>query len=172
MRERRLLIFMNGINMFGRAKIVFFSLIVIILLLLSGCTSTGPNESDNSDEVTENQDVGDSDNSDDSGEYASNLDPRFVGNWTWVSAVSGGEPVTDISNGWLNFEADGTWDFYYDYGYTERIQNGTWQAKDGELYWGTEGFEISDWYAYDTYEFIDGDLIIIQSGGESRYRKQ
>jgi hypothetical protein len=162
---------MNGINMFGRAKIVFFSLIVLIVLLLSGCTSTGPNESDNSDEVTENQDVGNSDNND-SNQYNSNLDPRFIGNWTWVSAVSGGNPVTDISSGWLKFEADGTWDFYYDYGYTERIQNGTWQAKDGELYWGTEGYEISDWYSYDTYEFEDGDLIIIQSSGESRYQKQ
>ncbi|HMA83416.1 MAG TPA: hypothetical protein VKP59_04220 [Candidatus Thermoplasmatota archaeon] len=163
---------MNGKEKFGWGKILFFSLIFLTVLLLAGCTSSDTKEVKNNDEGTENQNIGNSDNGDDSGQYASNLDPRFIENWTWVSAVSGGEPVTEISYGWLNFEADGTWNFYYDYGYTERIQNGTWQAKDGELYWGTEGSEISDWYAYDNYEFDDGDLIIIQSGGESRYRKQ
>ena len=153
----------------GKAKIVFFSLCTILVLLLSGCTSTPTNEADTGDEGTTNQNA---DNGGDSGQYASNLDQRFIGNWTWISATSGGEPVTGIASGWLNFEADGTWDFYYDYGYSERIQNGTWQAKDGDLYWGTEGFEISDWYSYDSYEFVDGDLIIIQQMGESRYQRQ
>ena len=148
---------------------VLFSLLVVALLVLSGCTSTEQNKGTNADEGTTNQNA---DNGGDSGQYASNLDQRFIGNWTWISATSGGEPVTGIASGWLNFEADGTWDFYYDYGYSERIQNGTWQAKDGDLYWGTEGYEISDWYSYDSYEFVDGDLIIIQQTGESRYQRQ
>jgi len=155
-----------------QGKTVVFLFFVILMLLLSGCTSTDSNYGTKSDDGTSNENSGTSEDNNDSGQYASNLDPRFFGNWTWVNASSSGEPVTDISYGWLNFKEDGTWNFYYDYGYTERIQNGTWQAKDGELYWGTEGFEISDWYAYDNYEFIDGDLIIIQSGGESRYQKQ
>lgn len=156
----------------GKAKIVIFSLFTIMVLLLSGCTSTQTNEAETGEQGTSNVTTSDSDNGDDSGQYASNLDQRFIGNWTWISATSGGEPVTGIASGWLNFEADGTWDFYYDYGYSERIQNGTWQAKDGELYWGTEGYEISDWYSYDSYEFVDGDLIIIQQTGESRYQRQ
>ena len=95
----------------------------------------------------------------------------IVGNWTFVDGTQNGQPVTHIASGWVNYKADGTWTYFYDYGYTTLNDEGTWQAQDGELYWGTEGSEISDWYSYDNYQLVGDDLIISSNTSEMRYRR-
>ena len=102
----------------------------------------------------------------------SNHDGRFVGNWTFVEGTSSGKPVTHIASAWINYKADGTWTDFYDFGHQIRRQQGTWQAKDGVLYWGTDGSQISDWYSVDDYQFVGDDLIISKDASEMRYRKQ
>ena len=102
----------------------------------------------------------------------SNQDGSIVGNWTFVSSETNGEPVTHVTSAWVNYKADGTWTYFYDYGYTTVNDEGTWQAQDGVLYWGTEGHEISDWYSVDNYEVTGDDLIITtDEGTRAVYRR-
>jgi len=101
-----------------------------------------------------------------------NHDGRFVGNWTFVEGTSSGKPVTHIASAWINYKADGTWTDFFDFGHQIRRQQGTWQAKDGVIYWGTNGSEISDWYSVDDYQFTGDDLILSTDTSEMRYRKQ
>ena len=100
----------------------------------------------------------------------SNHDGRFVGNWTFVEGTSGGKPVTHIVSGWISYKADGNWTECFDYGDQILNEQGTWQAKDGVLCWGTNGSEISDWYSVDDYQFVGDDLIISSDNSEMRYR--
>ena len=100
-----------------------------------------------------------------------NHDGRFVGNWTFVDGTSSGQPVTHITSGWVNYKADGTWSYFFDYGYTTVNAEGTWQAKDGTLYWGTNGNEISDWYSVESYQFTGDNLILSTDTSEMRYTK-
>jgi len=100
----------------------------------------------------------------------SNHDGRFVGNWTFVEGTTSGQPVTHIVSGWINYKADGTWTESFDYGDQILNEQGTWQAKDGVIYWGTDGTEISDWYSVDDYQFTGDDLIISSDYSEMRYR--
>ncbi len=153
-----------------KLKIIIFFLLIGMLLFV-GCTEKS-NEQNQVDNGIDN--TNDDTNDDGSGEYASNIDMNLVGNWTWISGNNNGEPVTQIINGWVHFKQDGTWKFAYDYDYTMRIQNGTWQARDGELYWGTAGQEISDWYSIDSYKFgiNDGDLSIMSGNSVMNYLKQ
>jgi hypothetical protein len=106
-------------------------------------------------------------------EYTStdpNHDGRLVGNWTFVEGTASGKPVTHIVSGWINYKADGNWTEFFDYGDQLLNEQGTWQAKDGVLYWGTNGSEISDWYSVDDYQIIGDDLIISSDYSEMRYR--
>lgn len=99
-----------------------------------------------------------------------NHDGRFVGNWTFIEGTSSGKPITHIVSGWIYYKADGTWTNFFDYGHQLLNEQGTWQAKDGVLCWGTDGTEISDWYSVDDYQFVDDDLIISSDYSEVRYR--
>ena len=92
----------------------------------------------------------------------------IVGNWTFINGTNNDGPVTHIASGWIDYKADGTWTYFYDYGYTTVNQEGTWQAQEGQLYWGTNGSEISDWYSYDTYEIV-GDVLIIRGDGSEMF---
>jgi hypothetical protein len=100
----------------------------------------------------------------------SNHDGRLVGNWTFVEGTSSGQPITHIVSGWINYKADGTWTEFFDYGDQLLNEQGTWQAKDGVLCWGTDGSEISDWYSVDDYQIAGDDLIISSDYSEIRYR--
>jgi hypothetical protein len=106
-------------------------------------------------------------------EYTStdpNHDGRLVGNWTYVEGTSSGQPITHIVSGWINYKADGNWTEFFDYGDQLLNEQGTWQAKDGVLCWGTNGSEISDWYSVDDYQIVGDDLIISSDYSEMRYR--
>jgi len=161
-------------NKFRKKQIMILGAALISILLLAGCTDNSTSNSDeNNQETGDNNNAGNSDNSGNSNGYAVNVDPNMVGNWTWTSGTNSGEPITHISSGWVNFKEDGTFNSYYDYGYTVVVYEGTWQAKDGDLYWGTNGHEISDWYSYDTYDFITNNgLTIISDSSEMLYQRR
>jgi len=136
---------------FDLLKIFFIGLILLSLLILAGCTEN--NDGNN------NQDAGDTNPDDGSNDYSGNHDPRLIGNWTY-------------NNSWVNFHEDGTFNSAYDYDYTIVRYEGTWQAKDGQLSWGTNGHEISDWYSMDSYHFNGDDLVINRDSTVSTYEKQ
>lgn len=148
---------------FDILKIFFIGMILVSVLVLAGCTE------DNTDSNND-QDTGDADTGGSSNDYSGNHDPRLIGNWTWTDGTNQGNPVDYITRGWVNFMQDGTFKSFYDYGYTTVNYEGTWQAKDGDLYWGTNGHEISDWYSTDNYQ-IDGKLTIDNSATEMNYEK-
>lgn len=151
-------------------QLIILGITLFLILLFAGCTST--NEGDDNQNASDNNGSS-SDSNDDASDYAVNVDKNLVGNWTWTCGTSNGEPVTHISSGWVNFKKNGTWMYAYDYGYTITIQNGTWQAKDGQLYWGTDGSEISDWYSINSYELVNSnELVISTDSSDSLYIKQ
>ena len=144
-------------------NIMIFGVLAVLVLVIAGFTLMNNEGTSDVNGDTE----GPSDNNDSTigaNEYGS-----IVGNWTFVSGTTNGEPITHIVSGWVNYKADGTWTYFYDYGYTTVNDQGTWQAQDGELSWGTDGSEINDWYSYDTYKFVDGDLVIMSPNSEMRY---
>jgi len=132
-------------------QIFLIGIMLVSVLLLTGCTETNDNNN--------NQNTGDDNTDDNSNTYSVNHDPRLIGNWTG-------------NNSWVHFHEDGTFQSAYDYDYTIVTYEGTWQAKDGQLSWGTNGHEISDWYSMDTYHFNGDDLVITQDTIESTYEKQ
>lgn len=133
-------------------KMFFIGIILVSVLLLSGCTED--NNDSNNDQGTGDADTGGSSN-----DYSGNHDPRLIGNWTY-------------NNSWVHFHEDGTFHFLYDYVYNFALYEGTWQAKDGQLSWGTNGHEISDWYSMDSYHFNGDDLVITRDSSEITYEKQ
>ena len=148
---------------FGKKQMMLLGAVIISIFLLAGCTNNN-NAGDN------NQGTGD-ENNDDSG-YAVNADPNMVGNWTWTSGTSSGEPITHIISSWVNFHKDGTFNSVYEYDNQLVIYEGTWQAKDGDLAWGTNGNEISDWYLTDSYQVSGNELIITSDSSEMKYSNQ
>ena len=145
---------------------ILFGVVVVVVLVVAGFTLLNNDGTSDSSTNRENEDPLTNDNSNTSTTgYGS-----IVGNWTFLSGTSNGEPVTHIVSGWVNYKSDGTWVYSYDYGYTTVDAEGTWQTQDGQLAWGTNGSEISDWYSVDSYDFVDGDLVISSSTSEMRYR--
>ena len=117
----------------GKTKMMLFAVLAVLVLAVAAFTLTN-NEglldtiiSGDNNEGTDNTTMGE-DN-----EIPSNNDTTvegsIVGNWTFVSGIQNGEPVTHIASGWLHYKADGTWRYSYDYGYTILDDEGTWQAQ-------------------------------------------
>ena len=154
-----------------KTKMMLFAVLAVSVLLVAAFTLTnneGINEinPDNNDKKDNTNPEGDNQGA--SSDVATTAGGSIVGNWTFVNGTSNGEPVTHIASGWVNYKADGTWTYFYDYGYTTVEAEGTWQTQDGQLSWGTNGSEISDWYSMDTYE-IKGDILIIRSSGSEMF---
>ena len=146
---------------------MILGIVAVVVLVVAGFTllnNEGTSET-NTDGTNEGSSVNDGSNE------GLNQANNIVGNWTFVSGTQNGSPVTHIVSGWVNYKADGTWVYFFDYGYTTVDAEGTWQAQDGELYWGTNGNEVSDWYSYDSYQFVDGDLVITSDNSEMIYRR-
>ena len=156
-----------------KTKIILVA--VVIVVIVAGFTFI--NNEGYLDTILNAGDNGGNDNTNTGGDNEGssnngvNQDGSIVGNWTFVNGTTNGQPVTHIASGWINYKADGTWTYFYDYGYTTINDQGTWQAQHWELYWGTEGSEISDWYAYDNYQLKGDNLVIISDTSEMIYRR-
>lgn len=152
-------------------KMMVFAVLAVLVLAVAALTLTNNNGTPATTTGDTNEGNGNT-NPEGENEGSSNTGANgagsIVGNWTFVNGTTNDGPVTHIASGWIDYKADGTWTYFYDYGYTTVNQEGTWQAQDGELYWGTNGSEISDWYSYDTYEIV-GDVLIITSDGSEMF---
>jgi len=147
---------------FGKKQMMLLGTIIVSIFLLAGCTN-------NNNAGEDNEGTGGTGDDGGSDGTTANIDVNMLGNWTWTSGTNNGEPITHISSGWVHFKNDGTFNSVYDYGYTLVIYEGTWQAQNGDLYWGTNGNEISDWYSTDSYQASGNELIITSDSSEMIY---
>ncbi len=150
-------------------KMIIFAVLAVSVLVVAAVALTnneGTSDTNTADGNNEGSPAtGDSNT-------GTNAQASIVGNWTFVNSTTNGELVTHIASGWVSYKDDGTWTYSFDYGYTIVNDEGTWQAQDGKLYWGTEGHEISDWYSVDNYEVIGDDLIVsTDEGTRAVYRR-
>jgi hypothetical protein len=153
-------------------QMMLFAVIAVVVLAVAAVTLTnneGAPEANTTGDIPEgNENTNPEGDKEGASNNSVNVAGTVVGNWTFINGTNSDGPVTHIASGWIDYKADGTWTYFYDYGYTTVDQEGTWQAQDGQLYWGTNGSEISDWYSYDTYEIV-GDVLIIRSDGSEMF---